>query len=119
MEIKTIYKQMDLRRDFDEEVNAALAGGWTLTRRDVLDGRPLPDNVYMHRGLYAELVKYDPDPESAVLYRDPKEMDLMDAVRMIYNTCLLYDHCAHCPLEDICEAEVPYKWDPPAEEVQP
>jgi hypothetical protein len=112
MEIKTIYKQMDLRREFDEEVNAALAAGWTLTRRDVLDGRPLPDSVFMHRGLYAELVKDNPE-------EGQKALDLMDAVRMIYNTCLQYDRCADCPLEDICEAEVPYKWDPPAKEVQP
>jgi hypothetical protein len=111
MEIKTIYKQMDLRREFDEEVNAALAAGWTLTRRDVLDGRPLPDNVFMHRGLYAELVK--PDPPKA-----QPEPDLMAAVRMINKLCLQFGACRHCPLDDICEHRPPNFWDPP-EEVQP
>ena len=110
MEIKTIYKQMDLRREFDEEVNAALAAGWTLVRRDVLDGRPLPDNVFMHRGLYAELVKSAPDP---------KPMDLVGAARLIQRTCLQFESCKDCSLRDICENEPPYKWDPVDEEVKP
>lgn len=111
MEIKTIYKQMDLRREFDEEVNQALAAGWRLTRRDVLDGRPLPDNVFMHRGLYAELVKLDPPQVQ-------EAPDIMAAVRLIQGTCLQFESCKDCPLWDICENEPPHKWDPVDEEAK-
>lgn len=60
MKIKTIVCRMDAAEVFDERVNAALAEGWTLTRRRVL--RPLAQphdgtrNITM---LYAELEKHD------------------------------------------------------------
>ena len=60
MKIKTIRWRLDAAEQFDEEVNAALAEGWHLTKREVLDGRQLSTDAYLHRMLYAELVKLDP-----------------------------------------------------------
>lgn len=110
MEIKTICKRMDLRRDFDEEVNKALADGWQLEVRGVLPGARLSDNIHDERMLYAELVK----PGKA---KEPEAPDLMAAARLVQDTCLQFKGCRSCPLGDICEHEPPYKWDL-AEEVK-
>lgn len=51
-QIKTIIKQY--ADEFDEVVNAALAEGWTLTRREVLP--PFEgERFYVVQKLYAEL----------------------------------------------------------------
>ena len=57
LQIKTIQKQADAFKEFDADVNAALADGWTLTKRAVL---PPFDcgSVYFHRMYYAELEKH-------------------------------------------------------------
>lgn len=60
-QIKTVYKDINPRlspagavQEFDDEVNAALAEGWTLAKRGVLD--PHVGEIYdYNRTLYAEL----------------------------------------------------------------
>lgn len=61
MKIKTITKQLGNANDFDNEVNAALADGWVLTKRDVLQPQSQPNDGchYIHTMLYAELEKRD------------------------------------------------------------
>lgn len=53
-QIKTIIKSSATPELFDEEVNAALAEGWTLTKREVL-GHFEVSGVPYGRTLYAEL----------------------------------------------------------------
>lgn len=55
-QIKTIKYQLDAAEAFDEKVNAALAEGWTLTKRELLPPADLGDRVAF-RMLYAELEK--------------------------------------------------------------
>lgn len=50
LQIKTIVQKASEPEDFDREVNAALAEGWGLVRRDVL-----PETLNGHRCFYAEL----------------------------------------------------------------
>lgn len=52
-QIKTVIYNIDYARDFDEDVNDALADGWTLTRREMRTPR-IPDRKTL---LYAELEK--------------------------------------------------------------
>lgn len=58
-QIKTIYEDLTNPKaldNFDNEVNQALAEGWTLTKRDVL--KPYEsETTCWHRILYAELEK--------------------------------------------------------------
>lgn len=54
LQIKTIKYQLDAAKTFDEKVNAALADGWKLTKREVLPPADLGDRVAF-RMLYAEL----------------------------------------------------------------
>lgn len=53
-QIKTITKQLDGSVQFDAEVNAALAEGWTLVKREVLQAYEGQTRVF-YRMLYAEL----------------------------------------------------------------
>ena len=53
-EIKTIAHNIDYEHKFDREVNAALAEGWTLVKREVL----IPRAVGAMMALYAELERY-------------------------------------------------------------
>lgn len=46
LQIKTIHRRLDHSEEFDAEVNAALAEGWTLTKRA---------HIFPHYALYAEL----------------------------------------------------------------
>lgn len=58
MEIKTIVIRLDNASTFDTEVNAALAAGWRLMRRDVvLPRQPNSETRFFHPMLYAELQK--------------------------------------------------------------
>ena len=57
MKIKTIRWHLDAAPNFDKEVNDALNEGWRLTKREVLDGCQLGQDIYQHRMLYAELVR--------------------------------------------------------------
>lgn len=71
MEIKTIKYRLDNDVIFDREVNKALAEGWTLVRRYVIEGKNLNNSVYAHYMLVAELVKDEPKPlEIKVKYFD-------------------------------------------------
>lgn len=61
MKIKTIVRQLGDAANFDKDVNAALADGWVLTKRDVLQLQSQPNDGchYLHTMLYAELEKRD------------------------------------------------------------
>lgn len=64
MEIKTITKRLDYSGDFDKVVNAALADGWTLTKREVLQPPAQPnDGTRLCTMLYAELEKRDEETD--------------------------------------------------------
>lgn len=54
-QIKTIKNRLDNAEMFDEEVNAALAEGWTLTKRDVIRPNAHPVGETSFTMLYAEL----------------------------------------------------------------
>jgi hypothetical protein len=56
-QIKTIKNRLDNTKMFDEEVNAAIAEGWELTRRDVIRPNAHPGGETSYTMLYAELEK--------------------------------------------------------------
>lgn len=56
-EIKTIVYNIDYGREFDRDVNEALAAGWTLVKREVL----IPRAAGAVIALYAELERYEDD----------------------------------------------------------
>lgn len=100
MKIKTISIPLIDRRDFDEEVNAALAEGWVLAKREVL----WPQVQGKNSMLYAELVLPDAPAEPE------KPADLMEAMRMIYAECCKYDRCINCSLFNVCDGGSPDNW---------
>lgn len=66
-QIKTIYKELNPRfsngpqiQEFDDELNNALKEGWKLIRREVLPPHTGMDHD-IHRTLYAELVREEPE----------------------------------------------------------
>lgn len=59
LEIKTIFTKVDDCKKFDKQVNAALAEGWELVRRDIIPPR-VPDRYTL---LYAELDRIIEEPE--------------------------------------------------------
>ena len=65
LEIKTVINRLDNATDFDDEVNKALAEGWELVRRDVLQSHT--ENKYSM--LYAELER-ETEPEEEELDDD-------------------------------------------------
>jgi hypothetical protein len=65
LEIKTILNDLNEAADFDKNVNAALADGWKLVRRDVLPGWE-GDTTVAYRKLYAELER-ETEPEEEEL----------------------------------------------------
>lgn len=62
-QIKTIAKRLNYSAEFDAAVNEAIAEGWTLIERKVLQPPSQPsDGVYFHNMLYAELERFtEPD----------------------------------------------------------
>lgn len=71
MQIKTIKNRIDNNESFDKEVNKALAEGWILTKRYILEGKDLGGGVYSHNMLIAEMVKgEDQDLEIKIKYFD-------------------------------------------------
>lgn len=76
LQIKTIRNRIDNAVSFDKEVNEALAEGWQLTRRDVLQPKAQSENMQTHIMLYAEL-------EKVVITEKER-------------TC---DNCKHCDLD--------------------
>lgn len=102
MEIKTIRKQLDYVEDFDKEVNAALADGWKLTKREVLV--PPTDDKYIMA--YAELEKRDEKPAVKV-----QDGDLLAAARLLHEHCMRHGGCTDCPLEAVSAATCsPSSW---------
>lgn len=92
MEIRTVMHYNPV--DFDQQVNEALADGFTLERRDL---------VFSTTGAghhFAQLTKKDPEPE-------PVPADPIDLVRAIREVCLATDgdDCGtdRCPLNAWCE----------------
>lgn len=124
MEIKTIVKRLGEPSVFDSKVNAALAEGWHMVKREVIPGGPMTENTAAHRMLYAELVKLDePEPVETT---EPETIDPLDAVRWIRDTCegMDSDRCDNglCPLWAWCMTtdnrvnEAPNKWHVPEKE---
>jgi hypothetical protein len=54
-QIKTIKNRLDNAASFDTEVNAALAEGWQLTKRAVLQPKAQSESLQTFTMLYAEL----------------------------------------------------------------
>lgn len=109
MKIKTIVIRLDYAEKFDIKVNAAMAEGWMLSRRTVLQppAQPNDNKTYFSTMLYAELVKPD----------EPTEESWEDAVRVIMNTCAGHD-CDDCPMCDWCAInlkDAPSVWSTPEE----
>ena len=89
MQIKTIREQNILSESFDDMVNEALAEGWQLTRRTVINGK-----------LYAELVMPDePQPRAPIDWRD--------AVETLRELCESQGTCVDCPAVKWCETSFP------------
>lgn len=59
LEIKTIRINIGYPDDFDQEVNAAIADGWELVRREVIPAHSADQVTY----LYAELERDVEEPE--------------------------------------------------------
>lgn len=57
LQIKTIKNRLDNAASFDEAVNAALAEGWQLKKREVLQPKAQSENMQTYTMLYAELEK--------------------------------------------------------------
>lgn len=55
LQIKTIRNRLDNAESFDKAVNAALAEGWVLIKREVIIPRAQSENMQTHTMLYAEL----------------------------------------------------------------
>lgn len=96
MKIKTIWDVAQCK--FDEAVNAALAEGYVLARRDIVPDRNDLDNT----AFYAELVLLDPTPETdPVAGGDP-----FDLLRQLREFCdsIPKKTCQNgeCPLSFIC-----------------
>lgn len=106
MKIKTITKQINVEglAEFDQEVNAALADGWIVGKREVLPGVDLGGGAYFAPCYHAELVLPDPTPEP-----DPAAMcDPLDLLRQLKNFCndMPNTECqaGACPLAPYCDA---------------
>lgn len=55
LQIKTIADSLDNVWNFDDEVNAAIAEGWKLTKRTMMMPQAHATGTYTHPVLYAEL----------------------------------------------------------------
>lgn len=93
MKIKTIWTPT--LKYFDDRVNAALAEGYQLTRRDLVPAEKPVDYVF-----YAELVLPDPAPDP-----EPVEIDAIQALHIVKAACLAHKGpCNDCPMTDWCES---------------
>ena len=73
MEIKTIRNRLDNAADFDRDVNKAIADGFVLTKRYILEGKASYDRVF-YTMLVAELIRGE-TPQAfdiPVKYFDPE-----------------------------------------------
>lgn len=102
MEVKTITNYIAYAEAFDNDVNAALADGWRLVRREIA---PAPVMGEATR-LYAELVKA---PELEQEERPVEPITWQEAVRVLMETCGGAAGCTaeDCPMYDWCEANLP------------
>lgn len=69
--IRTVLRAVYKLHEFDAEVNALLADGWTLKKRELIgvEGEPSDAyNVTVVKALYAELERQAPDyPEESTI----------------------------------------------------
>lgn len=114
MEIKTISNRLDNAKEFDAEVNDALAEGWALVKREVLRIDQPRRDIFFYSMLYAELVKLDPveEPEAdAVTWQE--------AVWVLRNACASVAECGPaCPMfawcqDNLVKTEAPIYWSLP------
>lgn len=101
MQIKTIYEQLQDYETFDRDVNAALAEGWRLMKREHIPGYTA-GNRYAGPILYAELVKLD-----EVEPTDPHPMDPVMALHALQEFCDSRPCDETCPLQDFCGRHLP------------
>lgn len=103
MEIKTIVHTEP--GAFDRLVNAAMAAGWHLTKRERVDLTDCKEAYF----LYAELVKVDEPP-----------MTWQEAAQVLKSTCSENDTCDTCKLREWCDEYLargaePQEWEVPTE----
>lgn len=123
MKIKTIAKKINTVgvKEFDREVNDALAEGWILGKRGTLPGIDL-GSCFFSPSLYAELAMLDPAPEvDEPAPLDPlKAMDAIEALYVVREFCDS-NKCEGCQLFDFCARHLPNNegpadWKLPGEE---
>jgi hypothetical protein len=93
-QIKTIKNRLDNAASFDKEVNAALAEGWQLTKREVLQPKAQSESLQAYTMLYAEL----------------EREEITEAERCCEN-CAHYDTVSHNPPCCDCSEDA-NKWEP-------
>lgn len=108
MKIKTVITNLLDAKEFDEVVNAYMADGYLLTKRechtvDLRYAKHTSDgDVFTEHVLYAEMVLPDPAPDPEPVAADPWDLvrqlkDFCDSVPKI--DCVNRD----CPLHPLCE----------------
>lgn len=104
MEIKTVCVAVGQAKEFDRQVNEALAEGFRLVKRELLPFAEGPSR-YVERAYYAELVKLDEPPA-------PKPWE--EAVKTLHDTCEAAGGCGEaCPMFEWCENNLPGESIPP------
>lgn len=94
LQIKTIMLDFSEAEKFDADVNAALAGGWKLVRRDVIPGWE-GETTVAYRKLYAELE------------RETEPKDLSCVTCKHFSKSHKSEPCCSC--ED--QNDIPDKWE--------
>ena len=126
MKIKTVCEEIgrETTPAFDEQVNALLEDGWHLTKREIIPGYSLCEDLYFPPALYAELVKLDEADMAADLaeLREAEPVTWQEAVDVLRETCREAEDCTKdgCPAFDWCQKNVkddaPFiNWPEPAE----
>jgi hypothetical protein len=127
LQIKTIKNRLDNAEDFDKKVNEALAEGWRLTRRTVLQPRAQSEIMSFHIMLYAELEKDDEEEDDRLCetcahqYKEPQEQPCIecdgDCSRWEPKNLEKPQKAEEPEEEEICEAcMIHYDDEPKAEE---
>ena len=120
MLVKTVIVNADYPSEFDKRINAELADGWRLVKREVLPGVRLSNDTYNNRMLYAELVKMDDEPAEP----EPMPLDPLAAARTIQAYCstVTGEDCQgdRCSMAAFCDqikrGKRPDEWKLPEEE---